>query len=389
MTKEEQEPSKATDYSAALVANALVLGVIMFGAILHGYSKDLYYRSVQEDEYLEWASFWAFALATVVFAVTGIRQRRKSGVLPWFVAGLAIFSLFVALEEISWGQRLIGYRPPSYFLQRNFQQELNFHNIVDTDYRKLALKGVILGYGVLLPLIALIPPSAERLRRMAVVPPPLVLTPAFLATFVLYQIYPWSHTGEWVELMFGLCLLFSGIAGFTPRDRFDLRPLEGSPRIVSSALGLALVVLLGIGSAALLQWPRSGDPTFVAAAEMETTALKSDFLSGRIDTRCGLHKRLYTFMKEYRQDYLLEGDFSRLTSEGLAPARAEFFLDPWNSPYWLRFKCTKRRNRVSAFVYSFGPDRRRSSTDWQIGGDDIGAYIQLTEPENDPDGYRP
>ena len=69
-----------------------------------------------EDEFLEWATVWAFAAAAVVFAVAAIRQRRSGVALPWFLAGVSLFCIFVAGEEISWGQRVFGYRPPAYFL---------------------------------------------------------------------------------------------------------------------------------------------------------------------------------------------------------------------------------------------------------------------------------
>ena len=94
-----------------------------------------------------------------------------------------------------------------------------------------------------------------------------------------------------------------------------------------------------------------------------------------IPVKCGLHKRLYTFKEQYDQDYLLEGAYSRLQAQGLPEARAEYFLDPWNSPYWLRSRCSKDRSRIAIFVYSFGPNRRRDSNRWEIVDDDIGAYI--------------
>ncbi|TNF72619.1 MAG: hypothetical protein EP299_09425, partial [Acidobacteria bacterium] len=56
--------------------------------------------------------------------------------------------------------------PPTYFLVESFQQELNIHNVVDTKYRKLALKGVILGFGVVLPILALLPGPRDLLRRL-------------------------------------------------------------------------------------------------------------------------------------------------------------------------------------------------------------------------------
>ena len=59
-----------------------------------------------------------------------------------------------------------------------------------------------------------------------------------------------------------------------------------------------------------------------------------------------------------------------------AVSRAGYLLDPWNSPYWIRHKCPQGGGRRRAvFVYSFGPNRRRDSTAWEIRGDDLGVTI--------------
>jgi hypothetical protein len=124
---------------AALVANLCVLLVFVAGGALLVADPDLYYRSSQEDEALEWVTFWAFLFASIYYILGARLDRRRRGGLPWFHIGLATFCLFVALEEISWGQRLIGYRAPEVFLARNFQQEFNLHNIVDDGLRRALL----------------------------------------------------------------------------------------------------------------------------------------------------------------------------------------------------------------------------------------------------------
>jgi hypothetical protein len=124
----------------------------------------------------------------------------------------------------------------------------------------------------------------------------------------------------------------------------------------------------------------------LTAAQTEAAALKRDFLfmasqnGGRSRTRCGVHKRVYSFVEKYDTDYLYEGVFAALTAQGLPQDRADFFLDPWNSPYWIRDECDRRAGRRVIFVYSFGPNRARDSTDWAIGGDDIGATIFELSP---------
>lgn len=367
--------STRTGLLTALVANLLVLGVLGYAAYLGSSSADAYYQAVQEDEWVEWASFWAFGLAGAVFAATAWRQWRATGQLPWFAAGVALFCWFVALEEISWGQRLLGYRPPVYFLEENFQQELNLHNVVDTKYRKLALKGVILGFGVVLPVLAALPGPRDLLRRLRIEASPLALVPAFLAAYLLYAEYPWTHTGEWVELMLGLGFLFAALLGLRQYPREPASRLTRGNPALSLAVSWLLVLGLGLANAGVSRRLVSRQPETIEAARSEAQALKRDFLTRQLPTKCGLHKRIFTYKEEYDQPYLLEGAFSRLTAQGLPETRAKYFLDPWNSPYWIRSECSDDRSRVSVYIYSFGPNRSRDSDRWQIIDDDVGAYV--------------
>lgn len=358
--------------SAATLANLLILSIAGLAATLYAAHTDAYYRAVQEDQGLEWASFWAFLLAAVFYGLAARRQHRIAGALPWFATGISLFCIFVAMEEISWGQRILGYRPPDYFLEQNFQQELNVHNVFATDLRKLALKGVILGFGVVLPLATIPARVRGPLARVGISPPPWQLAPAFLGTYLLYELYPWSHTGEWVELMLGMGFLCAAVT-----EAWRWRPGQGEASTVSARpvlLALLGSVALGLLTTTALNAFRFEDPELRAVAKAEIEALRSDFLSGRVESRCSLHKRLYTFMDKYEQQGLLEGEFAGLVDRGLPDARAEFLLDPWNSPYWLRDSC--RNGRRVTFVYSFGPDRARDSTRNEILGDDIGAFIR-------------
>jgi hypothetical protein len=191
-------------------ANGLILGGVALAAALRAFHADLYHRSVQEDGALEWTSFWLFALAALTYARCAVAERRASRGWPWFFAGLALFCGFVALEEISWGQRLLGYRPPAYFLEQNYQQEFNLHNLVEDDLRKLSFHVVVVGYGALLPWLVLAPGLRGRVERIGVRAPSPWLVPSFAVTGWLYAAYPWPYTGEWAEAMLGAGLLFTG-----------------------------------------------------------------------------------------------------------------------------------------------------------------------------------
>ena len=111
-----------------IIANVTVLLTFALAAALSVFDEPLYYLSVQEDQVLEWATFWGFLIAAYVFSVNTVGQFRLDRRLPWFMAGLALFCFAVAMEEISWGQRLLGYKAPTYFLEQNYQQEFNIRN---------------------------------------------------------------------------------------------------------------------------------------------------------------------------------------------------------------------------------------------------------------------
>jgi hypothetical protein len=99
---------------AAWLASVFVLGIPLLAWLLASREPAAYARSVQEDGALEWSTFWSFLLAGGAGLVGAYRARVASGRQAIFLALVAGFCLFVAFEEISWGQRLLGYRSPVY-----------------------------------------------------------------------------------------------------------------------------------------------------------------------------------------------------------------------------------------------------------------------------------
>jgi hypothetical protein len=99
---------------------------------------------------------------------------------------LAVLCLFAAGEEISWGQRLLGYGTPEGIRSVNEQGELNVHNLagVESWFGYLA-SAFWAGFAVLLPLAsALHEPTRRFLRRyLPIYPASLALL--FVANFAL------------------------------------------------------------------------------------------------------------------------------------------------------------------------------------------------------------
>ncbi len=359
-----------------IFANVSFIVLIAGFSALSALNPDAFYVHVQEDQPLEWCTVWAFLVAGVFFARAAVSRRRERP-LPWFFAGLAFFCVLFALEEISWGQRLFGYSPPRYFLENNYQLELNLHNILPTSLRQQILGAILIGYGLVLPILERVPSTYKALRTLGITAPPLGLAPIFGALLGLLVVYPLPYTGELVEAGMALAFLFASIASL--RALGD-ESLETSTWTFCVA-ALSLVVVLGFGGAIWSRGQLAADPVVVEVARTEIQELEPDLRALIEEERdlCGRHDRLSSISKLFESDTLNDGRFRRLTQQGLPTERAEFFVDPWSTAYWVRTSCNDTRDKV--FIYSFGPNRRRDSSRWKLSGDDIGVVFRVQKDE--------
>ena len=155
--------------------------------------------------------------------------------------------------------------------------------------------------------------------------------------------------------------------------------------------GLLGILLLGFATSELSHLRKGMDPLYAVTTQAETDALARDFEriarrpGGRLASSCDVHKRVYSYTEKYGGRVLDNGTFAGLVPGGLPEERAEFFLDPWNGPYWIRDRCAdsdEERPRRT-FVYSFGPNMKRDSSQTRLAGDDIGTYIYDTAPDDE------
>ncbi len=127
-------------------------------------------------------------LAGLAMALAALRlpRVRASRVLAGWFTLAALGCLYVAGEEVSWGQHLANWSTPAYWQAINDQGETNLHNTsvwLDQHPRSLLELGVVAG-GVVLPLLMRLRPGLAR-RRLAVLAPPMALVPtALLAELV-------------------------------------------------------------------------------------------------------------------------------------------------------------------------------------------------------------
>lgn len=102
-----------------------------------------------------------FAAAVCVIGVGRATRFRRPAVVLYF----AMF-VFVAGEEISWGQRIFGINTPDVLNQINEQRELTLHNIAGLHSSNRMLGVLVqLALSVALPIICLLRESARNWCR--------------------------------------------------------------------------------------------------------------------------------------------------------------------------------------------------------------------------------
>ena len=191
---------------------------MLFPAIVVGFAAVLlvdraaYVEMLKEDRPVEWLTAAVDALAGVValhLAFTASERR------PWW-AGLALFCFFLALEEISWGQRVLHVPSPDFFARNSDQQEINVHNVAQqwSGLTSKLIGGVVLfAYGVALPVAARARATRDRVARLPVVVPPASLVGGFFLGSMLMFDKPTTNEEEIAELLFALCFVFLGAFG--------------------------------------------------------------------------------------------------------------------------------------------------------------------------------
>ena len=143
----------------------LVVGVLI---VVAAANTPLYKDWMQEDNWAEWATFFAFfgaGFAAVVALKPELKIEENNigrALTIGGALGFAGFCFFVAGEEISWAQRLLAFKPPDIFLEKNFQQELNVHNLLKGETllgfkleSKYLVAVIAICYGVLAPVVVM------------------------------------------------------------------------------------------------------------------------------------------------------------------------------------------------------------------------------------------
>jgi len=92
---------------------------------LHIYDEDMLMDLCREDGFVQWLTAIFYFFSFLVILILNKKQKFRN---PWYWCFSFLF-LFVAGEEISWGQRIFHIATPEVLYDINLQHEITIHNI--------------------------------------------------------------------------------------------------------------------------------------------------------------------------------------------------------------------------------------------------------------------
>ncbi len=150
--------------------------------------KDAYKMLTGEDKIAEYLQV-AFWLMSFFFTLYVVKNYRVNSVIRVLYVLLAIGIFFLIGEEISWGQRIIGWATPESYAEINKQAETNIHNVHGVGYAFKWIHLLIGAYGSLLPLLMLRSKKMQAFRsELSMLIPHFTLIPFFFMPFA-WRVY--------------------------------------------------------------------------------------------------------------------------------------------------------------------------------------------------------
>lgn len=126
-----------------LVAGPVIVPVVTY--LIYLIYQDGYLWGVAEDSLVEWGTVVCYLVALGIAAALVPRWWRRG--LTLTAAAYVLLCLgffFIAGEEISWGQRILGFEGPEALVVANVQDEANLHNLLD----RYGLHGLYIVVGI-------------------------------------------------------------------------------------------------------------------------------------------------------------------------------------------------------------------------------------------------
>ncbi len=193
------------------------IGLILIATVILAFANPTFFTLVfaAEDGPVEYATALFLLVASGVLATHAASLwgggRRGAAALTVFYA---LLFFMAAGEEVSWGQRIIGWESGDFFLENNKQNETNLHNLMVGDvHLTKSLFGPVLTICILLYLVGLplIYPKGGRIAaladRMAVPVPWMKHAAVALVASIIIAVLDVDRKWEVYELIFSMVVV--------------------------------------------------------------------------------------------------------------------------------------------------------------------------------------
>lgn len=113
----------------------LTILLSLFFLFLSVNSPNIFSNLSKEDNIIEWGSAFFLFGASLVFYIVYLKSYKSYYVFKhyrWLSVCFSLAFFVIAMEEVSWFQRVIGFGTPEAF-NKNLQEEVNLHNF-NTNY---------------------------------------------------------------------------------------------------------------------------------------------------------------------------------------------------------------------------------------------------------------
>ncbi len=185
----------------------ICLNMLFFGW-LNSADRHVFVILTREDHWVENLTAAWFFLASLLFFTTAGTERDVFRRTVYILGGIVL--LFVAGEEISWGQRMVGFSTPNFLTDLNAQKEFNLHNI-----RGLKIRGLP-RYGILMLCMVTCMAFFCDKRFLLGIPVPSVLS-ALGAMATIQYANPWGASILSAEIIFNLLISLFVLYAFISR----------------------------------------------------------------------------------------------------------------------------------------------------------------------------
>ncbi|MGE5421298.1 MAG: hypothetical protein ACM3UT_14015 [Chloroflexota bacterium] len=178
---------------------ACLTAIIISYSVYGVFDAETVARLGDEDQFFEWLTAISLLIASVLFGILFFKSRNIFYIL------LAVLFFFGFGEEISWGQRLIGFTTPEALNKYNVQGEFTIHNLEPLNTHNID-SGSKSGLGrlfeinflfkiftvfvlLLLPLAAFHTKAGSRITRMLKIPvPPASIAILFSVNWIVFKL---------------------------------------------------------------------------------------------------------------------------------------------------------------------------------------------------------